>query len=1112
MSRNDIPEKRKEELITKIRMFLEKRCMKELSRAANEGRALEVDFADMDKFSPDLGDTLISAPSAFLELCQEAVGQIQMGSAVKVRFKGLPEPTNIRDLRARHIGRFVCAEGVVRKASEVRPEITHALWQCPECGDIIKHEAKGNFIFRPFKCECGNRDGFKQAGSAMIDTRMIVMEEPFELTEGERPSQVAVRLRDDLVSPEGRRMSDPGNRVKVTGELMEIPKGKLNSARLDFFIEANHVEPTEMGWERLVVSKEDEERIKEIAKMDDVYSMFVASMAPSIYGLSEIKEAIILQLFGGVPRAMKDGTHIRGDIHVLLVGDPSSGKSQLLKLVPEIVPRGKYVSGKGVTGAGLCMSHDTLIHSAHGEIRRIGDIVEDALKEGSEPISSGPDTGYMSKKGDFEVVCLDRDTLKMKKMRVSRFFKLRPRGSLVRITTRTGREIKLTQENPVLVMRNGETAWVQAREIAAGDHVATARFLPVNELEAHMGPDFARFLGMVEGDGDVGRREVRFHNGSESYLNGFSSICSGLGFKPRKYYRKDRVACVRVASKELCDRIESIGVPRGREAGRTEIPREVLMSNELLSSFLSGIFDCDGCVVRKGNGSYIGYTTTSRVLAQQMQTSLLRFGIVSKMRIRPPAAKGSGRRMMKHEIIIRGRENLEAFRKSIGFTFEKAEKLDSVLSGRRRPNTNVDIIPGIGERLGLERKALGIRIKNDKELYLLRHYEHGRRDFSRQQLLRLAEILSRRKQCGYFDYLKKLSQSDIFWDRVTSAVEEKEEWVFDLTVEGEHNFIANDFIVHNTATVTKDEQFMGGWVLEAGALVLANKGLLSIDEFEKMNQDDQVAMHEALEQGSISIAKASIVATLPAKTSVLAGGNPKFSRFDPYMPIAKQITIPDTLLSRFDLKFALRDLPDSETDKRIVDHILGAREPGHKESTPILESDFIRKYISYARERCKPELTPEAGKFLRNFYIKTRKKAEGTNMAIPITLRQFEAMIRLSEASAKIQLQDRVRKEDAQRAIKLMRFSLKQLGFDPETGQIDVDRAEGASTTATERGRIKSVLDIINDLAKTKKEVLVEDIRSLAAKDGIEEVDEIIEKLKREGMLFEPSPGYVQKV
>jgi len=166
-----------------------------------------------------------------------------------------------------------------------------------------------------------------------------------------------------------------------------------------------------------------------------------------------------------------------------------------------------------------------------------------------------------------------------------------------------------------------------------------------------------------------------------------------------------------------------------------------------------------------------------------------------------------------------------------------------------------------------------------------------------------------------------------------------------------------------TATVTKDEQFMGGWVLEAGALVLANRGMLAVDEFEKMSQEDQVAMHEGLEQGTVSIAKASIVATLPAKTAVLAGGNPKFSRFDPFVPISKQITITDTLLSRFDLKFALRDVPEAGFDKKVVDHVnlvanLRASQNRHKgplrggNRLPQITDLFLHQKTSHARQVC----------------------------------------------------------------------------------------------------------------------------------------------------------------
>jgi replicative DNA helicase Mcm len=315
-----------------------------------------------------------------------------------------------------------------------------------------------------------------------------------------------------------------------------------------------------------------------------------------------------------------------------------------------------------------------------------------------------------------------------------------------------------------------------------------------------------------------------------------------------------------------------------------------------------------------------------------------------------------------------------------------------------------------------------------------------------------------------------------------------------------------------TASVIKDEQFMGGWVLEAGAMVLANKGILSVDEFEKMTQDDQVAMHEALESGTVSIAKASIVATLPAKTSVLAGGNPKFSRFDPYQSISKQITIPDTLLSRFDLKFVLKDVPNADQDRRVVDHILKTRDGNYEPSIPKINPDFIKKYVAYAKLNCKPFLTKEAGRTLRNFYLKTRKRAEAGGAPIPITLRQFEALMRLSEASAKIQLSPEVRMEDARRAIRLMKYSLEQVGM-TETGEIDVDKSEGL-ISSSERGKIRTVLEIITELSKKKKQIPRGEIEEEAKKQGVEKEDleEILDKLTTDGMLFQPSPGYLERV
>jgi len=150
-------------------------------------------------------------------------------------------------------------------------------------------------------------------------------------------------------------------------------RGKFNSSKLDFFLDANSIEMTEIGWEKVEISPEDEEKIKQLAADPDVYQKLVASMAPSIYGYPEIKESIVLQMFSGVPKVFKDHMKLRGEIHILMIGDPASGKSQLLKLVPTMIPRGRYVSGKGVTSAGLTAC-SACIPGPKGRSPKIGSI------------------------------------------------------------------------------------------------------------------------------------------------------------------------------------------------------------------------------------------------------------------------------------------------------------------------------------------------------------------------------------------------------------------------------------------------------------------------------------------------------------------------------------------------------------------------------------------------------------------------------------------------------------------------------------------------------------------------------------------------------------------
>jgi len=265
-------------------------------------------------------------------------------------------------------------------------------------------------------------------------------------------------------------------------------------------------------------------------------------------------------------------------------------------------------------------------------------------------------------------------------------------------------------------------------------------------------------------------------------------------------------------------------------------------------------------------------------------------------------------------------------------------------------------------------------------------------------------------------------------------------------------------------------------------------------------------------QGTVSIAKAGIVTTLRANTAVLAAANPKYGRFDRYKPLADQIDIGPVVLSRFDLKFPVQDIPDPERDIRLAEHVLDSLTTP-KTIEPIISAEMIRKYIAYARKKCKPKLTKEARDLIQAFYITWRGKYQAESGAVPLTPRQLEALIRLSEASAKVRLASKVVADDARRAIHLLEYSLKALGTEPETGRIDIDRIDIGISSA-QRGKIYTMIDIIEGLMKDYgKAVPFEDVILQAEEKGIDRISagELINKLKKKGDLFEPKQGFLQK-
>ena len=667
------------EQVKRFQEFIEGNYYDSLLQNVRKGnKSISIDFAELSKFDPDLATELLDAPEETIKAIEKSIEQFDVEDLLnfRVRFHNLPKTQNImvRNIRSVHINKFLSIQGLIRQKSDVRPQVTSARFECPMCGNIMNIlQLEGTFK-EPSRCGCGRKGKFIMLDKDLVDAQGIVLEEASENLEGgEQPKRFNVLLTDDLVSPLSEKRTSPGSKVEVVGIIKEVPiisKTGGKSTRFDLMMEANYLKPTQDTFHEVNITEEEEKQILEIASDPRGYEKLIESIAPSIYGYEKIKEALLLQLMGGVRKVRSDSVVSRGDFHILLVGDPGAGKSALLKRITNIAPKGRYVSGKGVSGAGL------------------------------------------------------------------------------------------------------------------------------------------------------------------------------------------------------------------------------------------------------------------------------------------------------------------------------------------------------------------------------------------------------------------------------------------------------------TAAVVRDE-FLRGWALEAGAMVLSSDGLVCVDELAKMTNEDRAAMHEALENQTVSVSKANIQATLIARTTVLAAANPKFGRFDPYGIIADQIDLPPTLINRFDLIFPIKDLPEEIRDEKMAKHILVLHQrPEINE--PEISTDLLRKYIAYARQKIDPKLTDGALEEIKNFYLSMRKSggSEAGIKAIPISARQLEALVRLSEASAKARLDNRVTRKDAKKAIELLEYCLSQVGFDKETGKIDIDRI-ATGIAATQRSHIVVLKEIISELdLKLGKSIPIETVIAEAKSRGLDEdkVEEALERLKRSGDVYEPKRGFIGKL
>ena len=344
-----------------------KQTLLEAAAAFPEKRSLEIEFAELERFDPRVADALLEHPDDVARDAETAVGDFALPTpsgkkfVPHVRFHSLPDSaaTEVKDLGAANLNKLFKVEGVVSWIMEIKPMMKTALWECLHCGATTKTVTQKMNVQEPTSCRCGHggRENFKllEQSSDFIDIQRAGMQEAVEKMKGSTPaSRIDLWMEDDLVN-----YISPGDKIWVTGvlRLKQQKPGKGQSSVYDKFIDVSHVKKVEREFEEISYSKEEEEKIRALANDPRIYDKIKNSIAPSMYGYDEMKQAVALQLFGGNPhKEMPDGKKVRSDAHILLIGDPGTGKSMLLESIARIAPKNVYVSGGGASGVGMTAS------------------------------------------------------------------------------------------------------------------------------------------------------------------------------------------------------------------------------------------------------------------------------------------------------------------------------------------------------------------------------------------------------------------------------------------------------------------------------------------------------------------------------------------------------------------------------------------------------------------------------------------------------------------------------------------------------------------------------------------------------------------------------------
>ncbi|MDG6913722.1 MAG: ATP-binding protein [Nitrososphaerota archaeon] len=655
---------------------------------------------------------------------------------------------------------------------------------------------------------------------------------------------------------------------------------------------------------------------------------------------------------------------------------------------------------------------------------------------------------------------------------------------ILEIVTESGKSVKGTHNHPLLVLDDSGgkqvRRWRRLDELKVGDRIAAVTELPCTitrniqtgfklahhqkgprfegRLPAVVDEDLAGYLGYLLGNGfvDESSAVASVAETEIDVLPKLKEVITRLFATTPKAVRRTTTGR-RVRMTDICVDSECIAINLAFLRER-RVPRLILLSgNKVVAQFLKWLFEAGGMIRQKGEGRSGIYLKGDNIeLLRDVQVLLLRWGIYSRV----------GRNAL---VISRG-EDAVKYWQHIGFV-------------SRNKTTRLETLAAASRRIGKAHKQMT--------------------------------------------------------ERVVAIHVSPPEDVYDIEVPAGHRFIANGLVSHNTgksellkfasqvaprglyasgrgttaaglsAAVIREKNVL---MLEAGVVVLADLGIAAIDEFEKMKPEDRTALHEMMEQQTVTIAKGGIYATLNARTAILAACNPVLGRYNPFQNLIENIgTLPIPLLTRFDVIFVFRDQPTPSDDEKLANHILSVHARRSYTAPPPIEFSLLKKYLTFAK-RISPTLSKAAMDRIKEYYLELRKSS-GAEDSIPPTLRTLEALIRISTARAKVLLRDEVTEEDALSAIALMNRMVEDILTDAATKKTDFGIQLGKP--AGETKNLRSALEVLKRLEGPEKKPVERKLfkeELVKAKFTDEDAEKMIRTMFREGMVYESKPGYIRRL